>query len=254
MNSEPQISCIIPFWNEGRNIFEVLNEISKIRSLSEIICVDDASEDCNYALIPLKFPGVRVVRLEENRGKTGAIREGLRHATGDFVLLLDADLRNLRHEEIERAMLAFRRADNLDMLILRRINAVFIIRLYRADVLFTGERILSKKDLELILDGSDVNGWQLESAINTWMFLNNKNVYWMPHSAINRHKYMKWGVIKGFTLDLKTYADMISATGFNNIVKQIMFFAKNELKPSENGDKKKDLPAENIPEEMYHTH
>lgn len=253
MSSEPQISCIIPFWNEGRNIFEVLNEISKVKNLSEIICVDDASQDCNYALIPFKFPSVRVVRLEENRGKTGAIREGLRHATGEYVLLLDADLRNLKHEEIEKAVHAFRKTEKLDMLILRRINAVFIIRLYRADVLFTGERILRKKDLETILDGSDVRGWQLESAINTWMFINDKNVYWMPHSAINRHKYMKWGIIKGFSLDLKTYADMISATGFNNIVKQIMFFAKNELKPSV-PDEKKEIPAKSIPEEAWHLH
>lgn len=253
MNSEPQISCIIPFWNEGRNIFEVLNEISKVNNLSEIICVDDASQDCNYELIPLKFPGVRVVRLKENRGKTGAIREGLRKATGEYVLLLDADLRNLRHDEIEKAVQAFRKAEKLDMLILRRINAIFIIRLYRADVLFTGERILRKKDLETILDGSDIRGWQLESAINTWMFINNKNVFWMPSSAVNRHKYMKWGVIKGFTLDLKTYADMISATGFNNIVRQIMFFAKNELKPSE-FDEKKEVPAKNIPEEILHIH
>lgn len=254
MNSVPQISCIIPFWNEGRNIFEVLSEVSKVKSLSEIICVDDASEDCNYALIPLKFRGVKVVRLEENRGKTGAIREGLRHASGDFVLLLDADLRNLRSDEIERAVQSFRMAENLDMLILRRINALFIIRLYRADVLFTGERILRKTDLETILDGSSVTGWQLESAINTWMFLNNKNVYWMPHSAINRHKYLKWGVLKGFTLDIKTYADMISATGFNNILKQIMYFAKDELKPSD-FDQKESLPAENIhEEEAYHIH
>lgn len=253
MNSAPQISCIIPFWNEGRNIFEVLKEVSKVKNLSEIICVDDASDDCNYAVIPLKFRGVKVIRLKENQGKTGAIREGLRHAAGDFVLLLDADLRNLRHEEIERAVKAFRSAENLDMLILRRINALFIIRLYRADVLFTGERILRKTDLETILDGSDVTGWQLESAINTWMFLNNKNVYWMPHSAINRHKYMKWGVLKGFTLDIKTYADMISATGFNNIVRQIMYFAKNELKPSD-ADHKEKLPVEGIHEETVHTH
>lgn len=230
MISEPQISCIIPFWNEGRNIFDVLDEISKARNLSEIICVDDASDDCNYSIIPRKYPGVKVIRLGQNRGKSGAVREGLRYASGDYILLVDADLRNLNYVEIEQAARACISRKDLDMLILRRVNAVFFVRLYRADVLFTGERILRKRDLETILDGSEVSGWQLESAINTWMFENNKKVAWIAHSAINKHKYLKWGVLKGLRLDLKTYSDMVSATGFNNIVKQIMFFAKNEIR------------------------
>ncbi|HLN54578.1 MAG TPA: hypothetical protein VK207_01230, partial [Bacteroidales bacterium] len=158
------------------------------------------------------------------------VKEGLRHASGEFILLLDADLRNLNHAEIEQAAEAFIRTDNLDMLILRRINAIFFVKLYRADVLFTGERILRKRDLETILEQSDVSGWQLESAINTWMLANDKNVAWIAHSAINRHKYLKWGVLKGLRLDLKTYSDMVTAAGFNNMMKQILYFAKNELK------------------------
>ncbi len=231
MRSELQISCIIPFWNEGGNIFDVLDEVSAVKNLSEIICVDDASDDFNYSLIPVYYPGVKVIRLKKNLGKTGAVMEGLRYASGNYILLIDADLRNLNHLEIENAIDAFIYSRDLDMLILRRINAVFFVRLYRADVLFTGERILRKKDLETILLESDVSGWQLESAVNTWMFTNNKNVAWIAHSAVNTHKYMKWGLLKGFRLDFKTYADMVTAAGINNIVRQIMYFAKNELKP-----------------------
>lgn len=230
MISEPHISCIIPFWNEGRNIIEVLEEISKVSSFSEIICVDDASQDCNYVEIPAKYPGVKVIRLEKNLGKSGAVKEGIRHATGEYIFLVDADLQNLNHIEIEQAAEAFMSTDDLDMLILRRINAIFFARLYRADVLFTGERILRKRDLETILGESEVNGWQLESAINIWMYDNNRNVAWIAHSAINRHKYLKWGVLKGFWLDLKTYSDMVTAAGLNNMLKQIIYFAKNELK------------------------
>jgi len=229
MTSEIQISCIIPFWNEGRHIFDVLDEMSKVKNLSEIICVDDASQDCSYIEISMRYPGIKLIRLEKNLGKSGAVREGLKHTSGKNILLLDADLRNLDHREIEKAIDAFRLSSDLDMLILRRINAVLFVRLYRADILFTGERILRKSDLETILE-SEVSGWQLESAINTWMFTNNKKVEWMAHSAVNRHKYLKWGVLKGLRLDLKTYSDMITATGFNNIMKQIIFFAKNEFK------------------------
>jgi glycosyltransferase involved in cell wall biosynthesis len=233
MRNIRQISCIIPFWNEGRNLFLVLDELMKVKNLSEIICVDDASQDDNFYEVRSHYPRVKAIRLEENHGKSGAIKEGLKHATNEYVLLVDADLRNLNHCEIEKATEAFCNKDDLDMLILRRKNAIFFVKLYRADVLFTGERILRKVDLETVLNGS-VNGWQLESAINTWMYLNGKNVLWIPHSGINTQKYLKWGVINGLKLDLKTYSDMISATGFNNMVKQILFFARNELRPNQN--------------------
>lgn len=227
----PQISCIIPFWNEGLNLFEVLDEITRVRNLDEIICVDDASQDGNAERVISIYPDVKLVRLEKNRGKSGAVKEGLKHATNDLVLLLDADLRNLDFREIEKAIGAFRNNINADMLILRRVNAFFYIKMYRADVLFTGERIIRKKDLEIILSGC-VRGWQLESAINTWMFTNDKKVLWVPHSATNRRKFMKWGFLNGFKLDMKTFSDMITAAGFNSMVKQILFFARDELKLS----------------------
>jgi glycosyltransferase involved in cell wall biosynthesis len=187
MKSVPKISCIIPFWNEGEHLFEVLDEISKVRNLIEIICVDDASQEDNSAKIRTRYPQIKLIRLERNLGKSGAIREGLKHAKGDSVLLLDADLRNLNHLEIEQANEAFQQDDHLDMLILRRIQAIRFVKFYRADVLFTGERLLKKADLDIILKGR-VNGWQLESVINMWMWRNHKKVLWMPHSGINTHK------------------------------------------------------------------
>jgi glycosyltransferase involved in cell wall biosynthesis len=229
MDGTREISCIIPFWNEGSNLISVLTEITKAKNISEIICVDDGSDDCNHVKVKNKFPAINLVRLQSNRGKTDAVREGLKHAKGEFILLLDADLKNLDHREIDLAAVAFFRAGNLDMLILRRINAVFYVRLYRADILFTGERILKKGDLVTILDG-DVNGWQLESAINTWMYLNGKNVSWVAHSGINCDKQAKWGTLNGIRLNLRTYSDMVSAAGFNNIMKQIFFFARSELR------------------------
>ena len=73
------------------------------------------------------------------------------------------------------------------MLILRRINANFYVRLNRSDTPFTGERILRKSDLEKVL-GEEVRGWQLEAAINNYMLEHNKKVYWMPQSATNTQK------------------------------------------------------------------
>ena len=224
-----QVSCIIPFWNEDLYLFNVLTQISKVRNLGEIICVDDASESNNYLEIKKRFPGFCVIRLQENAGKTDAIREGIKYAAGDHILLVDADLQNLNHIEIEQAIVAITHNPRIDMLILRRVNADMLIRMYRGDVLFTGERIMRKSDLLDILSGP-VKRWQLESAINTWMFQNKKNVFWMAQSATNTDKSLKWGLVKGLVNDVRTFGDMMFATGFNNFVKQILFYAKDELK------------------------
>ncbi|HEX2976876.1 MAG TPA: glycosyltransferase family 2 protein, partial [Bacteroidales bacterium] len=193
MSLRSQISCIIPFWNEGDALFSVLKEVSKAKNIAEIICVDDGSDDQNFMIIRRKYPHIRLIRLEKNQGKTGAVREGLKSAKGEFIFLLDADLRNLDHNEIELAAESIRSTHDLDMLVLRRINAIFFVRIARADILFTGERLLRKTDLETIINNNHISGWQLESAINTWMYKNEKIVRWMPHSAINRQKYLKWG-------------------------------------------------------------
>lgn len=222
-------SCIIPFWNEGLFLFNVLDEASRTRNINEIICVDDASENDNYKEIQRRYPHIKLVRLSENVGKTDAIREGLKIATGNYILLLDADLQNLNHRDLERAIRAVYRNPAIDMLILRRVNADLLIRMYRADVLFTGERILKKADLLEVLHGP-AKRWQLESAINTWMYLNKKKVYWIPQSATNTDKSLKWGLIQGLINDVRTFADMMFATGLSNFFRQIFFYAKDELK------------------------
>lgn len=229
MRSFREISCIIPFWNEDRNLNVVLDEITKAKNIDEIICVDDGSDEDKTASLKAEYPGIRIMRLEKNRGKSGAVREGLKYARGYYIFLLDADIRNLDHKQIDRALGVMKGKESVDMLILRRINAPFFIRFYRADVLFTGERILKKRDLETVFAGT-VERWQLESAINTWMYLNGKSVFWMPHSGLNTQKFYKWGLLKGLRLDLKTFADMITATGFTNFARQLLFFARDELR------------------------
>jgi glycosyltransferase involved in cell wall biosynthesis len=227
-----QVTCIMPFYNEGSRLYSVLDEMVAVKNLAEIICVDDGSDDDMTSEIRKVYPQVKLVRLERNLGKSGAVREGLKYSKGDLILLFDADLRNVNHKEVEQAVEAIRKTNNIDMFILRRINAPFIIKLDRADVLFTGERILKKEDLEAVLQDS-VKGWQLESAINMWMYRNEKQVYWFPHFGVNTFKPWKWGVLPGLRHDIKTFSDIISAAGFINLIKQILFFARQPLPKNE---------------------
>ena len=68
---ESKVSCIIPFWNEDQRLLAVLDEVVKIKKLSEIICVDDASDRDQSDEINKAYSGIKVIRLNKNVGKSG---------------------------------------------------------------------------------------------------------------------------------------------------------------------------------------
>jgi glycosyltransferase involved in cell wall biosynthesis len=92
-----KLSIIVPVFNELRTIREILNRIESVPLDKEIIVVDDGSTDgTREALRDIQqrssYPSVRVFFFDINRGKGAALREGIRHASGDIVLIQDADL------------------------------------------------------------------------------------------------------------------------------------------------------------------
>jgi glycosyltransferase involved in cell wall biosynthesis len=90
-----KLSVIVPVFNERNTVAEV---VRRMRSVDlpverEIVIVDDGSDDGTRAVLTqLGDSTVRVVKHPVNRGKGAAIRTGLEHATGDVVLVQDADL------------------------------------------------------------------------------------------------------------------------------------------------------------------
>lgn len=227
-NIKFQVSCIIPFWNEGNRLYKVLDEVVKIKNILEVISVDDASVINDLNNLKKRYPTIKFVRLKQNVGKSNAILKGLKSAHGKFILLLDADLRNLNHEEIEKAVKAIQYNSDIDMFILRRIKAPLFVKLTRGDVLSTGERIIKKNLLLAILNNSTKN-WELESKINLFMFKNNKSVFWFPHSGINTH--WKWGLSIDFKYHKSKMTDIFSI-GVINLLKLFFFFGKKEFSNS----------------------
>jgi glycosyltransferase involved in cell wall biosynthesis len=84
-----RVSIVVPAFNEGASIGRLVAELRDAASWGEIIVVDDGSRDQTSGLAA--NAGARVVRHPYNKGNGASVKTGIRHATGEFVLILDAD-------------------------------------------------------------------------------------------------------------------------------------------------------------------
>ena len=94
----PSLSVVIPAYNEeesvGGTVRSIDDAIDRVCNSYEIIVVDDGSEDetkRELSDVSEDLPSTRFISNDQNRGKGYAIRDGCRVATGEYVLLMDAD-------------------------------------------------------------------------------------------------------------------------------------------------------------------
>jgi glycosyltransferase involved in cell wall biosynthesis len=88
-----KLSVVIPVYNEKDTIRELYEKVRAVDLDKEIILVDDFSTDGTRGILKeLAGDGTVVLMHERNRGKGAALRSGFRKATGDIVLIQDADL------------------------------------------------------------------------------------------------------------------------------------------------------------------
>lgn len=97
-----KLTVIIPVYNEASTLAELLARVRAVAVEKEVLVVDDGSDQATKDLLRGASLGeARLFTHERNRGKGAGIRTALEHATGDVVIIQDADLEYYPEDYLE---------------------------------------------------------------------------------------------------------------------------------------------------------
>lgn len=163
MKKRQKIDVLIPAYNEGERIENVIKVLQKTDWVSRIIVVDDGSEDNTY-FESKRLNVDKVIRHSENKGKGAALESGVKHIKTDPFLIIDADLKNFTSKHIETLISEYQKKKTvlvngvLDRGELNKITK-------NVEGLITGVRLINKKVWEKVKEEKINSGYEIDYLI-----------------------------------------------------------------------------------------
>jgi glycosyltransferase involved in cell wall biosynthesis len=191
------VSCVIPAHNEAARIAGVISAVLGHQLVQEVVVVDDGSTDGTKEVVA-GYSGVRLIVLPQNGGKSAAVVEGIREASGELIFLLDADLAGLSPGDITRLIEPVA-SGAADISISLRCNTPAPWRWIGLDYI-SGERVFAKEFIEPMLGGiAALHGFGLEVYMNRAILRHRLRiavVWWGDvHSAFKHHTPGQWWLL-----------------------------------------------------------
>lgn len=216
---EKGVSCIICAYNEAERIGDVLKAVVGHPLVSEIIVVDDGSVD-KTADVVRSYPGVRLIQQGVNQGKSRAFARGVEASSGDLLMYLDADIRNLSPKNITELIRPVSLGD-VDTSMSLRGNSLPICRFIGIDYL-SGERVMPR---ELVAKHTNaiayLSPYGIESFLNRCIIKEKLRLAIVPFDNVrNMTKRAKIGWWKGVWAQWKMVLDILRVISLFEVVRQ----------------------------------
>lgn len=216
-------SVIIPYYNERDLILPVIEQIKKSSYASQIIIVDDGSNEISKKILS-SISGITLLVHEKNLGKSKAMKTGLQNSIFDIVVFIDSDLRNFNHNHLNLLVDALTQG-YYDMVIGEREKVFYPERIIGTSITLAGERAFKKSVLLKNLNLFEVDNFIIESAINKLFFRKYKVGLVLLKGVNQWWKTKKIGWI-GFFLIIKWHFKYIKYLGIKEYIFQLKYAKK----------------------------
>jgi len=201
------VAAIVPAYNEEQTIGPVIEALLECRRLEEIIVVSDGSDD-RTAEVARRYP-VKVLELEQNVGKGGAMKAGANETNCEVLLFVDADLVGLHTEHIEALLepvLSGRTAMSIGVFSEGRRSTDLAQKLAPA---LSGQRAV-RKDLFDQVPNLEHSGYGVEIALTQYAERHNVEIVRVPLPTVSQvMKEEKRGLVEGMRARLKMYWEIV---------------------------------------------
>ena len=216
---DKKISCVICAYNEAGRIGDVLKVVDGHPLIPEVVVVDDGSKD-GTADVVRSFPNVRLVVNEVNMGKSASLVRGVTEAKGEFILMLDADLRNLTRDNVSELIEPVLRGE-VDFSMSLRGNSLALYKAIGIDFV-SGERVLPRT---LITDHAEeirrLSHFGVESFMNKHIIAKRMRIAIVRlDNLINFRKKAKIGWWRGTLKELGMVRDILKVISPVEVLRQ----------------------------------
>ena len=202
-----RVAAIVPAYNEEQTIGPVIEALLECRRLEEIIVVSDGSDD-RTAEVARRYP-VKVLELEQNVGKGGAMKAGANETNCEVLLFVDADLVGLHTEHIEALLepvLSGRTAMSIGVFSEGRRSTDLAQKLAPA---LSGQRAV-RKDLFDQVPNLEHSGYGVEIALTQYAERHNVEIVRVPLPTVSQvMKEEKRGLVGGMRARRKMYWEIV---------------------------------------------
>lgn len=200
---KPEITVIIPAYNENEDIIPLIEAVKQSTSVNEIIVVDDASQP-KYAEIYRSISDITLITHPKNKGKSPAVLTGIQAAKTDTIMILDADLLHVTGTHIDNLAQQIQQYDVICMI--RGADSTFG-KTVGSTYITRGEHLMKKSFIErfkdILFDGTR---WGFDNNINDVLLRDDVTFTFAELVGVShKMKSNKYSFVKGAVLDLQMF-------------------------------------------------